>query len=64
MGYPTKDQVARVAEAARCLVAAHEDRTPLYERATLNEVAALAILRHEIAALEREAAFPLVGTAA
>ena len=63
MPYPTKDQVARVVEAARCLVASHEDRNPEYRHATLNEVAALAILQHEIASLEREAAFPLSGTA-
>jgi hypothetical protein len=61
VAYPTVDQVRRVVEAARCLVAAHEDRNQDYRHATLNEVAALAILNHEIASLEREAAFPLSG---
>ena len=64
MPYPTRDQMQRVVEAAGCLIEANQRRSSVYEFATLNEVAALAILHHEITALEREARFPLSGTAA
>jgi hypothetical protein len=54
----------RVEDAVRICFSAHERRAEDYIGLTLSERAGLVLLADEIAALEREEAFPLRETAA
>lgn len=57
-------RVKRIGDAANRAVLAHLRRAEGYKGLTLSEREALAAMWDEIAALQREAAHPLSGTAA
>lgn len=60
----TNEEVDRIAEACRAFLAATDRRNSGARRATLNEEAALGVLRYELATREREALSAAMGTAA